>query len=154
MSGIGAIVHGLSDMLERVKKSDKDVKGAVAAAIYQEGLAIEAESVHLVPVDTGRLRASHYVAPPEDIENPTCEAGYGTDYAAYVHERTELNHPVGQSQFLKEPLDKAKQGYAERLRKRADDNLMRDITISSVPKTAPTVPSDAGGLAVKRLVVK
>jgi hypothetical protein len=39
----------------------------LAAAIYLKALQVEAKAVRRTPVDTGRLRASHFVAPPAGI---------------------------------------------------------------------------------------
>jgi hypothetical protein len=35
--------------------------------------------------------------------NPSVTVGYTAEYAIYVHENLEANHPVGQAKFLEQP---------------------------------------------------
>lgn len=143
--GFTVTVRGIEEVLKKLSEKQDKIKGAIAAAVYQEALDLEARSVKQVPVDYGTLRRSHYVAPPDNLNNPTAQAGYGTDYAVYVHEKTEVHHePPGKAMYLKDPLDETKNGYKERLAKRAKQNLEAGVTLSSVAKTAPTSPSNEG----------
>ena len=41
--------------------------------------------------------------------------GYGTDYAVYVHERTELHHDVGEAKFLEKAVQAHLAGMANRV---------------------------------------
>jgi len=117
-----------------------DYKRALAAAIYQEGFALLAESVKECPVDKGRLRASGYVSPPVDAENPAATVGYGTDYAIYVHERTELRHPVGKAKFLSDPMNRRLSGYQQRIAARTQENYRSGVGVDAIPVEAPTTP--------------
>jgi hypothetical protein len=79
------------------------------AAIYQEAEAIMADSKeNYVPVDTGTLKNSGYVALLETENNLlSVEMGYGgaaEAYAVVQHERLEFNHPVGGPKYLERPL--------------------------------------------------
>jgi len=115
---------GMKAVRASMKEASNLCRGAVGAALYQEGLGIMMGALRLVPVDTGRLRATGYVAPPkEGPGGPTVELGFGTKYAVYVHERTDLNHPVGEAKYLQTPLEKAKSGYVRRIAMRARDNI-------------------------------
>lgn len=77
---------------------------AFARAVYERGVNfIFNPSQMIVPVKTGRLRASGFVYPPSSIRKPITRIGYGTNYGYWVHERTELRHVVGQSKFLSTP---------------------------------------------------
>jgi hypothetical protein len=117
-------VTGLKEVLAAFEGMPEVAQEAVADALHAEALAIEAASVPLVPVDTGRLRSTHYVSPPErGSDTPRAEVGYGTDYAVYVHERTEIHHETGQAKFLEQPLQQARSGYAERIARRVQARL-------------------------------
>ena len=115
---IKATVEGLKQVQKAIDKTITDWQHAVAGATYQEGLAIIGESMLEVPVDTGRLRQTAYVAPPRDIIDPVSEAGYGTDYAVAVHEREDVSHEVGKAQFLRDPFNRAQSGYVRRILER------------------------------------
>lgn len=116
---------------------------AMGAAIYQEGLAIEADAKARTPVDTGRLRASAFVTPPKrgeitqvmvrypdsgpgessilsviatgDRRRVSVQVGYATDYAPYVHENLEAHHAVGEAKFLENAVNARTAGFAERV---------------------------------------
>lgn len=130
------------------EKLDAIVKGAIGeltAALYEEQLALDANMVKRIPVDFGRLRASHYAAPPVEVSPGRIvgENGVGTDYAIYVHERTELRHTTGEAKFLENALKARTPGFAERMAKRVKRNLQkgrRMLPLSNVPKA----PIDIG----------
>ncbi len=136
-----AQVIGLEPLRKALGKSRRDSVGALTAALYQMGFAIMGRSKRLVPVDTGRLRASGYVAPPVGgALEPVVEIGYGTNYAVPVHERTEVNHPVGQAMFLKKAVDDLSQGFARKVATLGAENLRRGRSVSAIPAQEPTRP--------------
>ena len=51
----------------------------LAAALYEMALIVDKNAVSLTPVDTGRLRASHFVVPPDGVSDagqaPTTPGG-------------------------------------------------------------------------------
>ena len=98
-------------MLDRMRSK---YPGAFAAALFQKGAEIFAESQEEVPVDTGRLRSSGGVYPPRFIRWPVVRIGYGTRYGLYVHEDSNARHgPVigrgkGQTyKYLEDPFKRA-----------------------------------------------
>ena len=112
LEGLDAFLQGLKDVEERYRK-------AAAAAVYQEATIVGRESVKQCPVDTGRLRSSFYLKPPEDLNNPVVRMGYGTDYGVYVHERVDVYHAAPtKAKFLEDPINAAKSGWAERVARR------------------------------------
>lgn len=135
---MGLKVIGIKAAIKALKEVAKEAEEATNAAIYEEGLDIAKESVKIVPVDTGRLRSTHYVAPPD--HDGVVEVGYGTDYALAVHERVEVFHEVGQPLFLKTIVDRAQRGYVDRIATRAEKNMRNGVGIKSVPRTSPTKP--------------
>jgi hypothetical protein len=124
-------VTGLREIVKALDAAHKKTRGALGAAIYQEGFAIMRDAKVYCPVDTGRLRASGYVAPPESLEDPKVAVGFGTDYALAVHERVEVFHPNGQPLFLKRAVDEHSAGYAERIAKRTEDNIKSGKTVAA-----------------------
>ena len=66
--------------------------------------AILEKSQPLVPVDTGDLKRSGRV---EDAPKGAAILVYGggkINYAGYVHYRLDVNHPIGQAQYVGQPL--------------------------------------------------
>ncbi|KPJ59102.1 MAG: hypothetical protein AMJ46_12615 [Latescibacteria bacterium DG_63] len=131
-------VLGLAKVLKALEKEGSAYGDALSAALYQEGLAIDAEAVKRVPVATGRLRSTHYVAPPTD--DGVCEVGFGTDYALPVHDKVEVYHEVGGPLYLKSAVDEAQRGYVDRIAKRTSANHRAGVGMRAIPKTAPTKP--------------
>lgn len=105
---------------------------AGATAVYQEALALLAESKQEVPVQYGTLRRSGYADAPSGVDDPHCVVGYGTNYALPVHERIEVFHPVGKSKFLIDPMLRRAAGYKERMTKRIAQNVRDGVTLGDV----------------------
>ena len=103
---------------------------AIAKATYEELQDVLKDSLPLVPVDTGALRGSGYVAEPV-IEDGhiTDEVGYGgvatkinpktleptSAYALAVHENLEAHHTVGQAKYLEQPFDEHTQNFGAKI---------------------------------------
>jgi len=110
----------MEQVVQALQQLPAAFSAAIAQAIYEEALRIMAASQPLVPVDTGLLRSSGRVE-TENVPGPDAvvKLSYGGNgqapYAIYVHERTGLNHPVGQDHFLSAPFYAATAGMAERL---------------------------------------
>ncbi len=134
-------VLGLPELAKALEKFAKRVKDAAAAAVYQEACQVMGESVKECPVDKGRLRQSNYVAPPQDLDNPTAQVGYGAEYGVYVHERTDLKHNAPtKDHFLSDPMIRALEGYTERLNKRTQRNIEKNVGLGNTPKLYPKTP--------------
>jgi len=72
--------------------------------MHAVALAVKGTALPLTPIETGNLRGSWYSEVKAQGDNIGVEVGFGASYAVYVHERTELHHPVGQAKFLEEAL--------------------------------------------------
>lgn len=92
------------------------------SALYMEAEAImTASKQYYVPVDTGALRNSGTVNPPE-LKNGkvTVTLGYGgasAPYAAIVHEYPK-SYGQGRSKYLSQPLNIAIKGMPQRIANR------------------------------------
>jgi hypothetical protein len=139
----GATVDRLAARLVELMEN---ARGSVDAALYQEGLAVDALAVSKIPVDTGRLRATHYVSPPTD-EGPlrsVVEVGFGTDYAVYVHEDTAARHVTGEAKFLEKAMNQRASGFTERLARRAKKLFEAGVSVVAIDGSTPTSPQDVG----------
>lgn len=100
-------ITGVERLQRALTEAGARANEGAAAGLTRVAETIISDAVPLVPVDTGTLRASHLVQPPEMSEsNVTVTFGFGgaaSDYAVVVHERMDVHHPVGQAKFLEEP---------------------------------------------------
>jgi len=144
---IGIQILGAKALAKEMKRARNRVACGLAAAIYQKGLQIMADSNEIVPVKDGRLKGSQYVAPPKDIFDPVVELGYGTKYALYVHEMTQSGVTWTRSgsgaKYLERPLKKHKRGYRRWIKKKAWENYKRGICFGNVRASAPKQPKEA-----------
>jgi hypothetical protein len=77
------------------------IRSAAAAGLYVYAEKVMTEAKERCPVDTGRLRATGHVQPPEiGASEISVTLAFGTDYAIYVHENLAARHPVGEAKFL------------------------------------------------------
>ena len=136
---------GLRISAQLKRYGDAKVANALGTALYREGQGILSQSLPLVPVDTGALRASGYVTPPMRagdritvtigsggiaqglttgaMAGALFQAGPGqrsglrdpSGYAIYVHENLEAHHTVGSAKYLEIPFRRAKTGMTARI---------------------------------------
>lgn len=80
------------------KALEKMRKGAVTGLRLGAAL-IKRNSQKRAPVDTGNLRAGHYVSVQVNKDNAVAEIGVTAEYAAYVHEITNPSEGVPRTGF-------------------------------------------------------
>lgn len=130
-------------MPRNLRRLSQQYPEAVGRAMLAEAFAIEAESKKNTPVDTGRLRASHFVVSGfkgsghrargaggkfiGGAEQNTVEVVANTKYAVFVHENSRARHTVGTFKFLEKALLHRRQGMNRRIAKRARDEVRRGI---------------------------
>lgn len=88
---------------KRLAELEGEGERAVAAGLRVLGEKIRGDSILQTPVDTGNLRASHYVESADGVRGPIVEIGVGgpsQPYAVRQHEDMSLRHPVGNAKFL------------------------------------------------------
>ena len=109
-------IKGLAEANLKVQELiASDIKaGVMALREFAETEMTEAK--RRTPVDTGVLRASGFVSPVEDGVR-LAYGGAASDYAIYVHENLDANHPVGEAKYLERPVLEALPGLAERVAK-------------------------------------
>lgn len=138
-------IEGAEQLNEALKIAEAKFVRAAAAALYQMGLKTIAIAIRLTPVDTGRLRASNYCAPPAVDPNGvmTCEVGFGAAYGIYVHERTDLRHRAPtQAKFLEHALDVISEDYMVEIAKRTAKNFADGVGVDAIASDVPREPHD------------
>lgn len=114
-------LHGVPQLDRALRRLGRQAPKALAAGLVTEAENVMRESRRQVPVDTGTLRASGDVFPPQvrgsDVE---VTMGYTASYAIFVHENLTAHHPVGSAKFLERPLLAAWNGMGRRLASRLE----------------------------------
>lgn len=110
-----AIAVDTSELLGRLKRLEQSFPEILEEAMAQEMVDVYKDMMPRIPKDTGALRESAYV---ERLGNGSVEVGVSQSYGIFVHERTELHHPVGEAKFLEKAWNFRKPGMEERIRRR------------------------------------
>lgn len=113
-------ITGLDRLAARFDVLPEQALEALGQALYVEGETIMTRSKQVfVPVDLGVLRASGHVKQPVVRDTAaTVMLGYGGAASAYAliqHENTKYRHTVGESGYLRKPVEAAKPGLEGRL---------------------------------------
>lgn len=112
-------LHGTEQMIAKLVKIAQAYPDVVGKALYQEGEIEMTEAKRRTPVDTGALRATGVVNPPErNGSHISVTLTFGTLYAVFVHEDLEAFHKIGQAKFLESTLQESASHMAERVGKR------------------------------------
>lgn len=114
-----AAISGIDIVLSNLNRSIVGVRSRSRQGLQMAALMVLGTSKGLTPVETGSLRAGSYTEPIGGLDNPGVEIGYMAAYAVFVHERTELHHPVGQAKFLETALKQNEKKILEIIRKTA-----------------------------------
>ena len=114
-----AIKLDVGKVIGNIKELDHTIPLVAAAALYQEALVEQKESMKRTPVDTGALRDSHQTSSPrwkgQNLEVTIKVGGPAAGYAVIVHEDMEADHTkrgrksgdvgvVGQAKFLESTI--------------------------------------------------
>ena len=100
-------VVGIDQCIRNLEAKGWDAWEEVSNAFWQEGQEIIREAMEIVPVDTGRLRATIPAVSHLEKTNTTATVviGCGTNYGLYVHENLMARHnPPTQAKFLEVPI--------------------------------------------------
>ena len=100
-----ASVTGAADINKRLRREVKKINGDVAQVVKLMAFESLSRSKAQTPVDTGNLRSGQYAA-QADSAGHTWEIGAIADYAPFVHENLEANHPTGNAKFMENAINK------------------------------------------------
>lgn len=154
MARVKGGLTGDKALLKELRRLEKDAPGAVARALYQQGVAVLGDAIRRAPVETGVLRSSGYVAPPqEEGGHAVVEVGFGTAYAEVQHDREDFEHPQGgEAKYLEKAV--ASQASAQKLAALAKENLARGLTSPVLPGAPPKKPVVKDGVRKRALARK
>ena len=116
---MSSAVKGIDRVSSELRRKLSAIQRAVMWGWYVEGLSVIRQAVMRAPVDTGRLRASHFVEPPQD-GGGLIKLGFATEYA----QRQNYEHRTAKG-YLTDTLILTKIGRATRIAKTAS-RLLRN----------------------------
>lgn len=103
--GVSASVD-INNFLRGLEDAKGKARDAAEKAVEKFAWHVIGDSSQLCPVDTGALAASGTVGDVKVTgEQVTAVIGHNTDYAAAVHERLDVHHPLGQPKFLAKAIE-------------------------------------------------
>lgn len=120
MAGISMDVKGITPLKRKLNGQFANVLDGTLAAVHKPIRMVMQASLQQVPRDTDALAQSAYEGTPYfDGNFVIMEFGYGgpnvqtnpktgqgtDDYAWIVHEDMTVNHPIGKSKFLEDPIN-------------------------------------------------
>jgi hypothetical protein len=154
MATVKGGLTGDKALLKELKRLEKAAPGAVSRALYQQGVMVLGDAIRRAPVETGVLRSSGYVAPPQEEGGSTVvEVGFGTVYAEVQHEREDFEHPQGgEAKYLEKAV--ASQASAQRVAALAKENLARGLTTPVLPGAPPKKPKVRASVRKRALARK
>ena len=111
------------ELREKIERFSEIFPEAVKIALFERASVIMNQSKEQVPVDTGWLRETGYVADPWDEGGKiTVELGYYATYAAPVHD-IDIPHYVGKWHFLSDPMEYLGPGLQQEIVNRISEML-------------------------------
>lgn len=115
-------LKNIPKVIGNIKKLEKGVPLLAAAALYQEALIEQKESMKRTPVDTGTLRNSHETSAPywkgKFLNVDIQVGGPAASYAVVVHEDLEAFHRHGEAKFLENTIKESAPYMLARIAKR------------------------------------
>lgn len=112
-------ISGIDIVLSNLNRSVAGIKNRSRQGLQAAAFVVLGASKVLTPIVTGNLRGDTETKPFGTADNPAVEIRYNATYAVFVHERTELHHPVGQAKFLETALKQNEKKILEIIRKTA-----------------------------------
>lgn len=132
-------IEGLQEMLDTLERLPIEALEALEQAQVENAEHLIGESKKECPVDTGRLRKSGTVGKPvRRVNEVEIEVGYGTDYAIYVHERTELRHDIESEATVRRRLKRARAASKKRYEKKVAEAKAQGLKKPKRKKYAPS----------------
>lgn len=99
---------GIRQLELELKKQVRQIKNATSEGLSAAAQHLLNQSLPLVPVDTGRLRASGKVTEASPLTKYVSYQAFdpnsGYEYAPIQHESLNYKHKVGQAKYLEDPF--------------------------------------------------
>lgn len=133
---VKAEVRRLREEQTKLRNLTDGFPSEIEKILYQEAWRVMGISIKEAPIEHGLLRASARVdLPVRDGNVLSVKLSYNTDYAKWVHEKTdEFGQPVNykapgtHSQFLMNPLIENIDEMEERIHKRIDKWVKQSVS--------------------------
>lgn len=99
-----AYLTGADKLISGLRVHQSKLAPAVEEGLVRAGLYLQRESMQIVPVDLGNLKASAATRKEGTGFNTAVFVVYTANYAVFVHEDLRMQHQPGkQAKFLEEP---------------------------------------------------
>ena len=85
-------IEGLNELVQKLQKAEGQILNNVNRGIKKAGLFLQRESMLLVPIQTGNLRASAFTRASGKGKDFSVVVGYTASYAVFVHENLDAAH--------------------------------------------------------------
>lgn len=108
-------LQGLTKVSDNLLQLVATLPAAAARALNVVAEETMTDAKQRTPVDTGTLRRSGKVHQPATPDVLSAGLSFGTDYAVYVHERTNLRHANGEAKFLEHAVQFTARYYEDRI---------------------------------------
>lgn len=119
--------EGSSEIVKSLNRKIVKIKDYSRTALEQAANEVWALALELVPKDTLALYESSYRVILDTPRGPVAEIGFGqygapakiagkkppSEYAVYVHENLEAQHPLGQAKYLEEAIKRKERRILE-----------------------------------------
>lgn len=137
------------EIAEKIRKAGEDMVRAAGVALYAAGNNIALSSMQKTPVDTGNLRASHYVTHPQrDAKGSVfVEVGAGTTAESYAVEQHEevMPHEEGEHHFLQKAIQEERANIPAMLQSFMAQALEQGAAPPEPPSFIPATPTAGTG---------
>jgi hypothetical protein len=111
-------VQGTEEFLKNMRRLESEVLPALGTVVHAEAAEVLGTSMSLVPVESGRLKASGFVDGPELNQvrhSVTATAGYDHPEAGPIHEGVHWGIQMKAPKFLRKAATAARKRLAERV---------------------------------------
>lgn len=117
----GVTIDGLDELVSRMRSLARRAPKAAAKGLHRGALIVMNRSKRIVPVDTGRLRASGFIESPKyGTRGVSVRLGYGTKYAVFVHEGTKY---MDGRKFLSRAIQERQRAVVEQIVKAVEKEI-------------------------------
>lgn len=115
MGDVDYTLVGAAEVSKNLQLLAATIPIAAAAALNAVAEETMTDAKNRTPVEFGTLKRSGKVeqhAKPNDL---SAVLSFGTEYAVYVHERTNLRHRVGEAKFLERAVAFTSRWFEQRI---------------------------------------
>tara|TARA_R110000751_G_scaffold152635_1_gene257750 strand:- start:5668 stop:6120 length:453 start_codon:yes stop_codon:yes gene_type:complete len=85
-------LFGVKKLTQQLISTKTNNAKALRRGLYKAGLQLQRESMKIVPIQTGHLRASAFTRNVGSDSRPVVHVGYTAKYALFVHEIVDNAH--------------------------------------------------------------